>query len=178
MKARTFDINFIMEKEKPFETNQENQTEKINLNSIGEVLSFGKDLPTSPDKVYRSVSTREAIDDIQKSGVVRNAQSAGIVEKSRWGERVFWSKGAEGKYHVVSAKGFVIEAPLAVAQERIVAKEDITAIYKKNENGEVIDILQQEKEQEEIIEQKKLEQREADDAQKLSEIRKNLGIGE
>jgi hypothetical protein len=100
------------------------------------------------------------------------------VKKSRWGERVFWSKGGEGKYHSVSQNGFVIEAPLSVAQERIVTKEDVTAIYTKNENGEVIDTLQQKREAEEIRKQTVLEQRKADDAQKLADIRKSLGIGE
>ncbi len=111
--------------EKIPEIKQENQAEKINPNSIGELLSIGKDLPTSPDKVYRSVGTKNAIDDIEESGVVRNKQSAGLVEKSRWGERVFWSKGSVGKYHSVSQNGYVIEAPLSVAEERIVTKEDI-----------------------------------------------------
>ena len=35
-----------------------------------------------------------------------------------------------------------IEAPLKVAEERIVKIGDITAIYTKNENGEVVDILE------------------------------------
>ena len=119
---------------------KESRTEKINPNSIGELLSIGEDLPTSPDKVYRSVSTKEAIDDIENSGVVRNKQSAGLVEQSRWGERVFWSRGDEGKYHTVPQNAYVIEAPLSIAEERVVRKEDITAIYTKNENDEVIDI--------------------------------------
>jgi hypothetical protein len=166
-----------MKKEKIPDINQENKIEKPNPNSIGELLSIGKDLPTSPDKVYRSVGTKEAINDIEISGIVRNKQSAGLVEKSRWGERVFWSKGDEGKYHSVSQNGFVIEAPLSVAQERIVTKEDITAIYTKNENGEVVDILQQKRGKEEIMEQAVLEQT-RDDAQKLANIRKSLGIDE
>ena len=44
-----------MEKEKTHDTEIEKQIEKPNPNSIGEVLSIGRDLPTSPDKVYRSV---------------------------------------------------------------------------------------------------------------------------
>jgi len=131
-----------MEKEKTHDADIEKQIEKPNPNSIGEVLSIGRDLPTSPDKVYRSVGTKEAIDDIETSGIVRNKQSAGLIEKSRWGERVFWSKGSEGKYHSISRNGYVIEAPLKVAEEGIVKKEDITAIYTKNENGEVVDILE------------------------------------
>ena len=132
-----------MEKVTMPENKAESQSKNYNPNSIGELLSIGSDLPTSPNKVYRSVSSKEAIEDIEISGVVRNKQSAGLVEKSRWGERVFWSKGAEGKYHAVSQNGYVIEAPLAVATERIVTKEDITAIYTKNEKGEVVDLLKE-----------------------------------
>lgn len=165
-----------MEKKPTSETGSENMAEVPNPNSIGEVLSIGSDLPTMPDKVYRSVQTKEAIDDIENSGVVRNKQSAGLVEKSRWGERVFWSKGAEGKYHVVSENGYVIEAPLSVAEERIVTKDDITAIYKRNENQEVVDILKEGRQNEEAVRQEALEKRKAEDAQKLAELRKNLGI--
>ncbi len=167
-----------MEKEKTPDVQAERQVEKINLNTIGELLSFGKDLPTSPDKVYRSVGTKAAIDDIETSGIVRNKQSAGLVKKSRWGERVFWSRGAEGKYHPVSKNGYVIEAPLSVAQERIVTKEDITAIYQKNENGEVFDTLKKKSEAEETMRQTVLEQRKAEDVQKLADVRKKLGIDE
>lgn len=167
-----------MERENLPNINQENQVEKINPNSISELLSIGKDLPTSPDMVYRSVGTKEAIDDIETSGIVRNRQSAGLVEKSRWGERVFWSKGAEGKYHSISQNGYVIEAPLSIAQDRTVTKEDITAIYTKNESNVVIDILKQKIETEEIKKQEILGQRKTDDAQKLADVRKSLGIAE
>ncbi len=112
-----------------------------NPNSIGELIGIGRDLLTSPDSVYRSVGDRAAIDDLEKSGIVRNRQSAGLVEKSRWGNRVFWSKGAEGKYHAVRQGAYVIEAPLSVAQEGIVKRDDVKAIYTKNENGEVINLL-------------------------------------
>ncbi len=153
----------------------ENSLEKPkNPNSISEILSIGKDLPTSPDKVYRSVQGREAIDDLERSGVVRNRQSAGLVEKNRWGDRVFWSKGEEGKYHMVSAGSYVIEAPLVVAQERVVKRDDISAIYKKNEEGKVVDILEEEAAQE----QQGKEERAKKDQEKIEEIRKSLGLEE
>lgn len=154
---------------------KENKVEKYNPNSIGELLNFGKDLQTQPDRVYRSVRSKEAIDDIENSGVVRNKQSAGLVEKSRWGDRVFWSKGAEGKYHNVQKDGYVIEAPLSVAQERIVKKEDITAIYTKNERDEVVNIL---KKQEDIEKQKILDERKFKDTERLAGLRKELGLDE
>lgn len=168
-----------MEKEKISETNQENKIESINPNSIGEIVSLGKDLLTDPDKVYRSVRDKKAIDDIKISGIVRNkqSQSEGLV-KSRWGERVFWSKGAEGKYQIVPQNGFVIEAPFSIAKERVVRQEDITAIYTKEENNEVIDILKQERMVKEDERQAILEERKAKDAQELADVRKSLGIDE
>lgn len=166
-----------MEQEKIPAITLENKIEKpINPNSIGELISLGKDLLTGPDKVYRSVATREAIDDIENSGVVRNKQSAGLVEKSRWGERVFWSRGGDGKYHPVPANGYVIEAPFSVAQERVVKKEDVSAIYTKNENDEVLDILKQTIQNEVVSEQLEAEKRKREDLDRLAQIRKDLGI--
>ncbi len=147
-----------------------------NPNSIGEIISFGKDLPTRPDMVYRSVRGRAAVDDINSSGIVRNAQSAGVTEKSRWGERVFWSQGAEGKYHIVGEDSFVIEAPLAIARERVVTKEDITSIYTKNETGTVIDILKEQKELEQRIEADRQDERKANDETELRVVRSRLGL--
>lgn len=163
-----------MNQEKLPEDNQEQVDKKINPNSIGELLSIGKDLPTRPDRVYRSVNTQEAIDDIETSGVVRNKQSAGLVPKSRWGERVFWSKGEEGKYH--SVNGYLIEAPLSVATERIVTREDITAIYTKNENGEVIDILKHQIENEQQEMDEEAAESEERDKARIEEIKRDLGI--
>ncbi len=162
--------------EKIPEIKQENNVETQNPNNIGELLNFSKDLLTSPDKVYRSVRDVAAIDDIESSGVVRNKQSAGLTEKSRWGERVFWSRGKEGGYHVVQTNGFVIEAPLSVAQERAVTKEDVTAVYTKNENGEVLDVWKERQEATKASEQQFLEKIESEDAEKLAGIRRKLGI--
>lgn len=144
-----------------------------NPNSIGELLSVGRDLPTSPDRVYRSVSGRAAVDDLNDSGVVRNKQSAGLVSNSRWGERVFWSRGASDKYHSISKNTYVIEAPLSVAEKRIVTKEDVTAIYTKDEAGKVVNILQPQSLPKALPSDEKIH-----DAEKLREIRKNLGLEE
>ena len=160
------------------ENNTAEQPEKArNPNTIGEVVDMSRDLPTTSDKVYRSVQERAAIDDIENSGVVRNRQSAGLVEKSRWGNRVFWSRGKEGKFHIVPQDNFVIEAPFSVAEERVVTKEDITAIYSKNEKGEVFDTLKQKQAMEESKHQEVIERKNSEDAQKLAEVRKSLGIG-
>jgi hypothetical protein len=112
-----------------------------NPNNIGELLSVSRDVETFPNRVYRSVSDRAAIDDLVSSGVVRNKQSAGLVEESRWGENVYWSRGGEGKYHIVQQGGYVMEAPLNIALERQVTIDDLTAIYHKDESAEVNDVL-------------------------------------
>ena len=115
--------------------------EKKNPNSIGELLGFRQgDIETFPNRVYRSVQDVAAIDDLVACGFVRNKQSAGLTENSRWGEKVFWSRGAEEKYHNVQDGGYVIEAPFVIASERTVTIDDVTAIYHKK-GDEVIDVL-------------------------------------
>ena len=123
------------------ESKQEKKETPNNPNSIGELLGFREGIPTNPDKVYRSVKGHEAIDDLFKCGVVRNAFSAGMKENSRWDERVFWSRGIEGKCHTVSPGMYVIEAPYLSASIGLVKSEDVTAIFTKNESDEIIDIL-------------------------------------
>jgi hypothetical protein len=137
-----------MSSENPFksvhatETSQETTDENLNPNNIAEIFSFTKELETSSDSVYRSVTGTAAIEDLFRSGVVRNAQSAGIVKNNRWGTNVYWSRGAEGKYTNVQTDGYVIVAPHEVASQRQVRKEDVTAIYAKSEAGEVHDVLE------------------------------------
>lgn len=150
-----------------------------NPNSIGELLSIGKDLPTHADKVYRSVRDEAAIEDLFAHGVVRNAFSAGAKENSRWGDTIFWSRGAEGKFHVVQKGGYVIEAPYVVAARRAVTKEDVTAIYSKKEDSGVVDVLPQKKEAfdkrtDGIVEERMQKSRQKTD--RLTALKKELGI--
>ncbi|MCX6788918.1 MAG: hypothetical protein NTZ36_03525 [Candidatus Jorgensenbacteria bacterium] len=154
------------------EENIETKEAQQNPNRIGELLSVGTDLATSPDKVYRSVGDIGAINDLKESGIVRNAKSAGVKENSRWGDAVFWSRGRDGGYHIVSQGGFVIEAPFSVASERAVTSEDITAIYTKNEKGEVSNTLAVERASEGLIKS----EREASDIKHLEEVRRSLGL--
>lgn len=117
-----------------------------------------------------------AIDDLMISGIVRNAKSAGVKEHSRFGERVFWSKGEEGKFHAVQEGGYVIEAPLAIAQERVVRKEDVTAVYAKDAEGSVKDVFSEARSNERSAREEETARREAEDAAKIDAIRKQLGI--
>jgi hypothetical protein len=117
--------------------------ENINPNNIGELLSVSKDVETFPNRVYRSVKDRAAIDDLISSGVVRNKQSAGLVENNRWGENVYWSRGKEGGHHIVQVDGYLIEAPYNITSERQITIDDLTALYHKSEDGEIKDILEE-----------------------------------
>ncbi|HUQ30239.1 MAG TPA: hypothetical protein VM103_01840 [Candidatus Paceibacterota bacterium] len=114
----------------------------VNLNSIGEVIALGSDLETTPDLVYRVVHGDEAIADFLTIGHVRNAQSAGAVPKSRWGERVFWSRGKAGRSFGFPQDSFVIVAPYSIANQKFVEKEDVVAIYGKDSAGKVINVLE------------------------------------
>jgi hypothetical protein len=111
-------------------------------NKIFELMSFSKDLKTQSDKVYRSVMGDGAIKDLFQCHFVRNKQAALGGESYRWGNAVYWSRGGEGKYHPVQQGGYVIETSFSTANERQVREEDITAIYRKNESGEVSNILE------------------------------------
>jgi hypothetical protein len=119
------------------------KAEKIpNPNNIGEMLAIGSGaIETSPDHVYRSVSGIDAIKDLLDFGEVRNKASAmGDAEKARWGNTVYWSRGKDGKRHVLQKGGYLIVAPYDVAKDRVIKEADIRAVYTHDDNGEVIDI--------------------------------------
>lgn len=111
---------------------------EFNPNKIGEILPvYSQGIYTTPDKVYRSVRGNGAVLDLLESGVVRNAQTAGVKSSSRWGESVFWERGKAGVHHNVMDGGFVLEAPYEVASNRAVTLEDVTGIYEKNKSGQI-----------------------------------------
>lgn len=161
-----------------------NEQERNNPNSIGELISIGTEgVKTSPDKVYRGVIGEAAINDIFESGIVRNAQSAGVKKKSRWGETVFWSRGKEGKYHNIQENGYIIEAPFDTANSGTVRMTDITAIYEKTPDGNIINSLD-ERNQKFAFKKKGLLSRNAqnkqeleiEDKKKIEALREQLGI--
>jgi hypothetical protein len=145
-----------------------------NPNSIGQLISLAKDLPTSPDKVYRTVNASGA-DDLFESGIVRNEYAAGKGDQKRWGEKIFWSRGEEGKYHAVTKNGYVIEAPYDIASVRAVKLEEITAVYTKLEDKiENVLIARREKQQRDIIQKKEaVEER---DKTRIDQLKKELGM--
>ncbi len=112
-----------------------------NPNRIGGILGFKEGLPTSEDFVYRNVQGYAAIQDLIECGYVRNKAAAQDTTSQRWGEAVYWSRGATNKHHALANDAYIIVAPFDTAAEQIVRKEDVAAIYTKNEQGEFIDIL-------------------------------------
>jgi hypothetical protein len=150
------------------------ENEVANPNSIGEVLDMRGPIETKPDSVYRSLRGKAAVDDIFASGVVRNRQTAGLVEKSRWGERVFWSRGKEGAGLNVGRGDHVIVAPHEVASVRAVTKDDLEAIYTRSESDGIVDILP--------AERARIEQAKADGEQerlaRIEQLKRELGTPE
>jgi hypothetical protein len=113
-----------------------------NIHNIDAVGSIGGEVPTNSDKVYRYVNQQGAIEDIAQSGIVRNANSAGVKKgKNRWGDNVYWHRGAEGFKKPVNT-GFVVEAPYSVASQRQVRAEDITGVY-QNRMGKLTNLLEE-----------------------------------
>jgi hypothetical protein len=116
--------------------------EKQNPNSIGEMIGFKSGhVETFPNRVYRSLASKAAIDDIAASGLVRSKQSAGF--DSKYGDKVYWGRGGDDKYHNVQTGGYLLEAPYSVANDREVTIDDLMAIYHKTEDGELKDILEE-----------------------------------
>lgn len=120
---------------------EEKVERKSNPNRIGEILGFKEGLPTSEDFVYRNVQGYAAIQDLIECGYVRNKAAAQDTTSQRWGEAVYWSRGATNKHHTLAEDAYIIVAPFDTAAEQIIQKEDVAAIYTKNEKGEFIDIL-------------------------------------
>ena len=97
------------------------------------------DIATSEGFAYRQVG-REAIEDLAASGVVRNGATAQGEEHRRWGHRVFWHAGQEGR--AVNTGGrFIIEAPMDAVQSGWVTADKVSANFAQRPEGEVKNIL-------------------------------------
>ncbi len=124
------------------EAEERQEVEEENVNTIFDkgVISPVDGIPMNESSVYRSVAGHAAIQDIVNHGAVRNAAEAGVKSGSRWGKKVYWTKGTEGKNHLISGDTHVIEAPHDVAAQRRVKKEDIKAVYKRDAQGKIVNI--------------------------------------
>lgn len=170
-------LDFKAEKEVPnLENNIGSFSETLNMASIDK-------FPMSSENVYRSVHGDAAIDDMFESGIVRNAKSQGLGGGRGRENQVYWTRGEDNKEMGVGLNRRVIEAPTQVAEERIVTKEDVTAIYELGENNKVKNSLPErrsniELKQKEVTEAKELsKQSQAEqDSKQIEEIRSQLGI--
>jgi len=158
----------------PGEKNEEPKVEKAErINSFGELMSFGK-LETKEGHVYRGVNGQAAIDDLFRVGYVRNAREAGVPgkEESKYGKKVYWSKGKEGGRHVIGNNYYVIEAlPHGdTSTEEYVRLEDVTGIYTNDAEGNPVDVLPEiQQKHEEIAASKK-----TDDEMRIEQLKKEL----
>lgn len=112
-----------------------------NPNSVGrEAFLVGAgEVPMSEANVYRQVGI-EAVEDLGKSGVVRNGATAQGEKHRRWGDKVFWHPGVNQKS--ISTGGRVIlEADKATAQSRWVTADKVKGIYARDSDGIVKNII-------------------------------------
>ena len=160
-----------MEKPPSITETQESKEATRNPNSIFEwgMMPSNTDVPTTSDNVYRSVKA-EALDDLEASGVVRNAGSAGVGSVRKYGDRVYWTRGKDGEFHNVQPGHVVLEAPLAIASSRIVTKDDLVGIHRRSEAGEIENAVSQMKK----LAADNLEQEE--NSEQLADVRRRLGL--
>jgi hypothetical protein len=103
----------------------------------GLIFNTGE-IPTKPDKAYRQVG-REALEHLAQTGIVMNGATAKGETHKRWGHRVFWHAGVDGKAMNAGGRA-VLVAPLEVAQKGWVTARDLEAIYAPTNEG-IINIL-------------------------------------
>lgn len=97
------------------------------------------EVPMTSDNVYRQVHDR-AIEDLAKSGIVRNPVTAGLKDGTRWGHRVFWNVGEDGKNAQLGGR-VVIEADKNAARNSWVTADKVNGIYAKDSDGTVKNII-------------------------------------
>lgn len=119
----------------------EHQQVLDNPNTVGGGLFVGGEVPMSSEHAYRQVGG-SAIEDLAASGIVRNGATAQGEKHPRWGDRVFWNAGEEGK-KVTTGGRFIIEAPLEAVNSGWVTADKVTGVYAKTPDGTVKNILKQ-----------------------------------
>lgn len=155
---------------------QESVESLPNPNQIFEwgIMPSNTDVLTTQDNVYRQV-TKEAVEDLKSSGIVRNAASAGVGTARKYGDRVYWTRGKEGAYHNVQPDHVVLETSFEIANARTVTADDLIAIHARNESGAVENILTKQDAAKETLQ---TEETASEDAQNLADVRQRLGLPE
>jgi hypothetical protein len=99
-------------------------------------------IPESTDNVYRQIN-EAGVMDLAESGVVRGAKTAGAEAKTT-GHTTYWNQGETGKGSTLG-QGLVIEAPIQAASEGWVTADKVTGVYAKDSDGQVKNILPENK---------------------------------
>ncbi len=123
-------------------TQVEAETGLKNPNSAdGSFLFSDGDVLTDSEHVYRQVGI-EAIEDLIKAGVVRNGATAKGAAHPRWGHRVFWHRGQNDRFLNTGGR-YIVVTTAESAERGWVTIDEVTAIYTKDEDGAVVDLLAQ-----------------------------------
>lgn len=112
-----------------------------NPNTAGPGLFVAGELPMSSGNVYRQVGL-EAVQDLAESGIVRNGSTAQGEPHKRWGHRVFWNNGVDGK-QISTGGRFIIESTKEAVADGWVTADKVVGIHTRTQSGEVINILNQ-----------------------------------
>lgn len=106
----------------------------------GSGFLFGEgDVPTSSGSIYRQVGI-EAVKDLADSGIVRNGATAQGEEHRRWGHKVFWNAGEDGKATITGGR-VVLEAPRQRGEAGWVSADQLTGIHVEMPNGQTKNLL-------------------------------------
>jgi hypothetical protein len=120
------------------------QTGKQHTNTHTRGLFVGRgEIPMSGDNIYRSVNEKGVVD-LAQSGVVRGQYTAteGLRSNTNGHHATFWSDGNPNTQHGIG-QGFVIEASKADADAGWVTADKIQALYGRDSDGQVKNILPQ-----------------------------------
>lgn len=112
-----------------------------NPNTAGPGLFIAGEVSMNSDNVYRQVGF-EAVQDLAQAGIVRNGSTAQGKPHKRWGHRVFWNEGADGK-KISTGGRFIIESTKEAVADGWVTADKVVGIHTRTQSGEIIDILKQ-----------------------------------
>lgn len=95
-------------------------------------------VPESDHNVYRQV-TESGVQDLAESGIVRGAYTAGKKAKTS-SHTTYWNRGETGKGSTLG-QGFVLEAPLSVAEKGWVTANQVKGVYARDSDGQVKNLI-------------------------------------
>ncbi len=144
-------MNNVLDLQKRAPQTQPETTNDINHISKMRPLRKDQDIPEYSDRVYRELTmpgAHENLEDIEQSGLVRSRLTA-LGDKAQIGvnhtadNKVWWTRGTEGRSYSIPKEGYVLEAHHEKAQQGILKKDNLIAIHKKDNAGKVSNILEE-----------------------------------